>query len=107
MIWVTIALLPVLIWLWWGIAFTIIDYALNGDFKMTEQTIERARLFRYGKLDHVPPMLSWLEADRNILHIDRDENAKLPRFMQDYLLSTDKEFTRVDDSGLKFVGYYD
>lgn len=101
------SLLPFLIWIWWGVALTIIDYILNGDCLMSEpQTVERARLFRYTDLAHTPPMLSWLEPDRNVLHIDRVENEKLPRFMQDYLLSTDKEFTRVHESGLKFVDYH-
>lgn len=103
--------LPLLIWLWLGIAFVIIRvilYWMQWEYKNME---ERARIIRYTSLANVesmPGLLSFFEEEKNILHIDHELAASLPTFDRERLEMTEHTFTRkaaVTEVGLRFKPY--
>lgn len=108
MLWLILSL-PLLVWLWLGMAYTITYVALcwaQQEMKMTE-TKERARLIRYTKLGEptMPGLLSFFEEEKNILHIDRELAATLPTMDRERLEMTHYVFTRlasVGETGLRF-----
>jgi hypothetical protein len=115
MLWVIIVVTsPFLVWLWLGVAFTIVDFALywaNKESNMTVDTNEeRARIIRYTRLDepNMPGLLSFFEEEKNILHIDRDLAADLPDMDRHRLEMTHVIFTRkasAHETGLRFKPY--
>lgn len=118
MLWILfVVALPFLVWLWLGVTFTIIDFTCYLVGLPIEKVIvmlarveaeqERARLIRYTKFgaDVAPNLLSFLDAEKNILHIDRERAASLPNFDRERLEMTDHEFTIVtpaNEGGMRF-----
>jgi hypothetical protein len=104
-----IILLPFLMWLWLGIAFTIAIYIVNTitqevtAMELQEQTVRRDRLIRYTDLQ-IPGILSVFDADRNILYIDREGASILPVQMRNVLECSKLPRTRIvhDMHGLRF-----
>jgi hypothetical protein len=107
---------PVLCWLWLGICFTIVDYALNGAWfnqgedDMNTEDQRPARLIRYTGLANIngkPELLSYYEPEKNIIYIDRAEAERLPEMVRNRLEMTELVWTKVDTSGVmpKFVEY--
>lgn len=109
--------MPFLYWVWLGIAFTIIDYALHmglreGLYIMTEayKTANRpSRLIRYADLNvqGKPGLLSVYDEQKNLVIIDRTRSATMPDPDRHRLEMTDLPFTRLSDSlkTLAFVEY--
>lgn len=114
MIWIAyIAATPILIWLWLGVSFTIIDLAIHlvrqfveRNLSMADMVEGRARLIRYMDLQgDQTGLLSYFDAERNILCIDRGLAATLPDFDRERLETTEIEFTQLsggDYSGLRW-----
>lgn len=114
MLWIILSL-PLLVWLWLGVSFTIIDFALHwarkelnmhGTLNVKHET--PARLIRYvDKLDvpSMPGLLSFYDVEKNLLRIDRVLAANLPNMDRERLEMTDHVFTRLastGETGLRF-----
>lgn len=116
---------PFLVWLWLGVSFTMIDFAvyLMGNWianrereLFMEQAMEqergkeRARIIRYTHLDEpdMPGLLSFYDKDKNILHIDRELADNLTKPSRERLEMTEHTFTRLarsDETGMPFKPY--
>lgn len=111
-----VVLLPFLYWVWLGVTFTIIIWVIQRDkendmvgtfVNAAGETVERARLVRYGAVagqDH-PDLLSIYDEERNIIHIDRELAAGLPRQVIERLEVTVLPATRVANTTVGFAPY--
>jgi hypothetical protein len=106
-----IIVLPFLMWLWLGIAFTIAIYIVNSitqevTMETAEHVTRRDRLIRYLDLQVSPDtnFLSVFDGERNILFIDREQAELLPRQMRNMLECTKLPRTKIvhDMRGLRF-----
>lgn len=110
MLW-TILALPLLVWLWLGIAFVIIRVILYWMQWEYQKMSERARIIRYTSLANVvsmPGLLSFFDEGKNILHIDHELAASLPTMDRERLEMTEHVFTRkaaASEIGLRFKPY--
>ncbi len=114
MIWsVYVVATPFLIWVWLGVSFTIIDLTIHlvrqwveKELRMSDMVKGRARLIRYSDLAGIGEgVLSYFDAERNILHIDRKLAATLPDFDRERLETTEIRLTQLagnDYSGLRW-----
>lgn len=113
MLWIIFILsLPLLVWVWLGIAFTILIYVSEKTKeaampKIIETTPELARLIRYTELAEpsMPGLLSFFEEGKNILHIDREQAERLPITLRNRLEMTTETFTMVARHGTTFSKY--
>ena len=97
---------PLLIWLWWGVAFTIIDFALHlaakqGEYPMEAETQERAKLIRFTSLAHrnKAALVSEFDAEKNILTIDPDNFQLLNPLWQTHLTFSELPAAVVTERG--------
>lgn len=98
MIWlISLVLSPLLLWVWMGIVFTIIDYMLNKEADMPE----RDRLIRFTELPD--GLLSRFDAERNLIEIDQLRHDCLPRYWQTSVLFTELPLTKLADDANSFV----
>lgn len=69
--------------------------------------MERHRLIRFENIVDYdrPRLLSYFDKEKNLLHIDREEAECLPKMIQDTLIFTEIEYTRVSDDGMRFEQY--
>lgn len=106
---ITIISLPLLIWLWLGVTFTIARYAFivayYGDENMTDT--RPAKIIRYDRVTNYskPGLLSFYDEEKNIQTIDRERAELLPVQMRHRLEMSELPFTRLTPDGLRFVPY--
>lgn len=97
------------IWIWWGIAFTIIDFTLHlaaqEESPMTTHAemfpvIYPAKLIRFATLsDKRADLLSTFDAERNLLTIDPDNYQLLERNWQTHVEFSELPATLVTSEG--------
>lgn len=106
---ITIISLPLLIWIWWGITFTIARYvfivAYYGEENMTDT--RPAKIIRYDRVTDYskPGLLSSYDEEKNIQTIDRERAELLPVQMRHRLEMSELPHTRLTPDGLRFVPY--
>lgn len=118
-----VAATPVLIWLWLGVTFTIIDYILHQiyihtgvtamdiinslrEVADTETREELDRIVRYTDIidDEYPGTLSIYNPDKNLILIDRKLSGQLSVIDRNYLEMSYIRRTRLSGS-LSTLGY--
>lgn len=116
---VIIVAMPFLYWIWLGIMFTVLCYALNyglreGLIFMVEayKTANRpSRLIRYTTLDvpALPGVLSIYNEEKNLILIDRERAATMPDLDRQRLEMSDLPATKLSASmqTLAFVPYHE
>lgn len=107
MLWIILSL-PFLVWAWWGVTFTTLIYVAEKvkEAEMLDKTSEPelARIIRYTDLSEfeangMPGLLSFFQADKNILHIDHNMASLLPEYIRNRLEFTTEVFTMVVERG--------
>lgn len=108
MLWVTLSmplyamLAIVSIWIWWGIAFTIIDFTLHlAEKEESPMNTEIARIIRFRPLATPARMnlLSTFDAERNLLTIDPDNYQLLSPIWQTHVEFSELPMTLVTSEG--------